>query len=266
MSDIEDLLRAAMKDHTERLSNAPGIAQRAIRRADRVRRAQYAATATVAALGTTAAVGVVTHNAGSQTTASGPGACLSSSAASAAPASSGASVSGSATVTSSASVASPAAATASAAIAAVRLPNPAPGFPVRRLPDAVGTTEFATSTTQYWTATFLLGVTPGVTSSPGPVASGSNAPTVTEVDPTGPQATVQVIDGHPDDLSAPTSIEGMPVIGTRQLQGHRAYVTASCDTTDLYLTTGQFEVAETGFGGTTLDQLIALEGALTGLQ
>jgi hypothetical protein len=289
MSDIEDLFRAAMKDQTEHLMTMPGIARRALRSAGRTRRVQYAATATVAALGTTATVGFVNHNHFGRTSAAGPGACFNTSSASAAdsPAAAEASVdpldlivkttpevaspialpaspaplqsslnygiNGSAAPTSGDAVVS----TESAQIKAVTLPDPAPGYPLRREPDSVAMNSFD-SNVNYWSAVFLLGVTPGATASLGAGA--------VEVDPTGPEATVIVADGHPFDLSSPTSIGGVPVASTLTVQGHPAYLTEACDQTDLYLSTGRFQVEVAGFGGTTITKLVALENALTGLQ
>lgn len=274
MSDIEDLLRTAMKDHTEQLMTAPGIARHAIRRAGRTRRAHYAATASLAALGTTATVGVVSHHAFTRTPPTGrQGVCdgaisaaasdltaqavagLASPAASpvASPATSPFPASSAATFGSGSDSSS----AASAAIKAVRLPNPAPGFPLRREPDSVTENEFGPDG-EFWTATFLLGVTPGRT-----VGSG---PGFVEVDPTGKEATVLVSDGHPFDLSSPTTIDSLPVMRTLEVQGHEAYVTATCEQTTIYLTTGRFQVEVTGFGGTTVGEMVELENSLSGLQ
>lgn len=298
MSDIEDLLRVALKQQTEQLMTTPGLARRALRGAGRTRRVQYAATATVAALGTTAAVGVVDHNHLGRTSAAGPGACFGAakpavssgptslegaapspslrllwsssgapvfSAAATAVGSPGPVIDGSPASTSTAALsptvsstpASVAVGSESAQIKAVTLPDPAPGYPLRRAPDSVGLTGFGPGAT-YWSATFLLAVTTGATTSLGAGVS--------EVDPTGPEATVIVADGRPYDLSSPTSIQSVPVVKTLTVQGHPAYLTEACDQTDLYLSTGRFQVLVAGSGGTTVNKLVALENALTGLQ
>jgi hypothetical protein len=146
----------------------------------------------------------------------------------------------------------------SAAITAVSLPDPAPGFPLRRETDGVHPTGFGPGST-FWTATFLLGVTPPDLSTPTPgVVTGT---------PTAAEATVLVIDGHPFDLSAPTRIDDVPVAGTTQVQGQTALVTKSCDQTDLYFSTGRFQVLIAGFPGSTdVETLVTLGNAIHGLQ
>lgn len=289
---IEHLLRGAMRAHVDGAFPAPGIARRALRGADRGRRVQYAATAaaSVAAVGVVTATTVLVHQTagsggGTAALASGlpspTGSCFDT--ASPTPIASSA-VTGSeiplagpsttavAPPTSSASSSlpnafyseQPARQSPSAQIRGVSLRNPAPGYPLRRGADSLAPTGFGPSST-YWTATYLLAQTPGAQHSIGNGA--------VEVDPTGPEATVLVIDGHPFNLDNPTTIEGLPVSETITVLGRPAWVTSACDQTDIVFSTGRFQVllaAAPGGDDTVRDANVArlkeLAAALEGLQ
>jgi hypothetical protein len=145
-----------------------------------------------------------------------------------------------------------------AEIAAVALPNPAPGFPLRRMPDQVDEEGFGPSLT-IPSAVFLLGTTPDRVT---PLPSGG-----TESDPAGPEATIIVVDGHPFDLSAPKIIEDESVTGSVTLPGGlTGYLTKTSDQLTLYVQTGRFQVLVAGWQITSVDPLVTLFGALTGLQ
>jgi hypothetical protein len=150
------------------------------------------------------------------------------------------------------------------AIQAVRLADPAPGYPLRRGDDSVSPTGFGPSS-DYWTATFLLAQTPGATRT---LAEG-----VVETDPTSPEATVLVIDGQPFNLDNPRELEGVPVSGTTTMLGHRAWVTNACDQTDIVFSTGRFQVLLAGSPGgddnaraANIARLTTLAESLQGLQ
>lgn len=287
---MEQLLRGAMRAHVEGAFPAPGVARRALRDAARGRRVQYAATAaaSVAAVGVVTATTVVVHDAthgggAAATLGSGSpsptGSCFDT--ASPTPVASSVMAtevpttspsSGSAQPTFSASAPPPnavytelpAAQSASAQIRGVSLANPAPGYPLRRGEDSLDPTGFGPSAT-FWTATYLVAQTP---SAQRTLDGGG-----TETDPTGPEATVLVIDGHPFNLDNPTTIEGLPVSETTTVLGHQAWVTSACDQTDIVFSTGRFQVLLAGFPGgddavrdTNVARLKVLAGALQGLQ
>lgn len=282
---IEDLLRQAMRERTAGAHPSPGLARKALRGAARGRRVQYAATAaaSVAAVGAVTATGVsLQHNArggsGSAALASGlpspTGRCYDTASPTAAPSGSTAAPSrapASGAIVSSA-VALPGASdrgatmshAPSAAIQQVTLADPAAGYPFRRGADSLTPTGFGPSA-NYWTATFLLAQRPGVTTT---LAQG-----VVETDPTGPEATVLVIDGHPFDLDNPTTLEGVPVSGATTVLGHQAWVTSTCDQTDIVFSTGRFQVLLAGFPGggddaraTNIARLTAVAEQLHGLR
>lgn len=289
---IEQMLRGAMRAHVQDAFPAPGMARKALRGAERGRRVQYAATAaaSVAAVGVVTATTVVVHDntrggAGSATLAGGlpspTGSCFDT--ASPTPFASSDVVSGKTPVpavsptmspaTSASSVASSASAQVldqpmrqgpSQAIRGVTLANPAPGYALRRDSDSLAPTGFGPSS-EYWTATYLLAQTPGARHTIGNGA--------VEVDPTGSEATVLVIDGHPFNLDNPTTIEGLPVSETITVLGRQAWVTSACDQTDIVFSTGRFQVllaAAPGGDDTVRDANVArlkeVAAALKGLQ
>jgi hypothetical protein len=288
---IEDLLREAMRAHTAGAHPAPGLASKALRGAARGRRVQYAATAaaSVAAVGAVTATGLVVQSSSHRGTSpslgvvpSPSGTCFDT----ASPIAASASASSKAAASTAVALASRAPTFAgsslppaspgvgldhpsmstgpSQAIQAVTLADPAPGYPVRRGSDSVTPTGFGPSS-DYWTATFLLAQRPGV--------SHTIEPGVVETDPTGPEATVLVIDGHPFDLDNPKTVEGVPVTGTTSVLGHEAWVTNACDQTDIFFSTGQFQVLLAAFPGgdddaqeTNIARLTAVAEQLRGLQ
>ena len=151
-------------------------------------------------------------------------------------------------------------------IRGVTLTDPAPGYPLRRGADSLSPTGFGPSS-EYWTATYLLAHTPGAQHSIGGGGGG------VETDPTGPEATVLVIDGHPFNLDNPTTIEGLPVSETTTVLGHQAWVTSACDQTDVVFSTGRFQVLLAGFPGgddavrdTNVARLQSVAAVLQGLQ
>jgi len=277
-NDIEELLRSAMRAHTERAHPAAGLARKALRGAARVRRVQYAATAaaSVAAVGAVTATGFALQTSprggSTPTLAEGPPSPSEScyNTASAVPSAKmtgPAGTAGSSTRTSSATTGdldSPASGAPSQEIEAVKLADPAPFYALRRGDDALTPTGFGASST-YWTATYLLAQKPGVQHT---FAKGG-----VEVDPAGPEATVLVIDGHPFDLDNPTTLEGVPVSGRTTVLGHQAWVTSACDQTDIVFSTGRFQVLLAGFPGggtatseTNIARLEEVAAGLSGLQ
>ncbi|MGH8890947.1 MAG: hypothetical protein ACRDV3_14460 [Acidothermaceae bacterium] len=283
---IEELLRAAMRARTDGTVVAPGLARTALRGAARGRRVQYATTAaaSVAAVGAVSAVGVAVQHSwrggaapalGTIPSASSscydtasptPGAPSASATAAvgSAPASQALGSMAPSTPTLSPGADNPPMSHAPSQIEAVTLPDPAPGYPLRRGNDAVIPTGFGASS-NYWTATFTLAQTPA--------DSHTAANGVVDTEPAGPEATVLVIDGHPFDLANPTSIEGVPVSETTTVLGHKAWITSACDQTDVVFSTGRFQVLLAGFPGgndsvrdANLVRLTALADALRGLQ
>ncbi len=269
---IENLLRNAMRAHVEDAYPGLGLARRALRGTARGRRAQYAATAaaSVAAVGVVTAATVAVHQAsrGGRDSAALGGGVPSPSAScydTASPTAGTPTPTGSAAIASSDQLVNqPAQPDSSQQIRAVSLADPAPGYPLRRGADSVTPTGFGPSST-YWTATFLLAQTPGAQRTMGDGA--------VETDPTGPEATVLVIDGHPFNLDHPTAIEGVPVSETTTVLGHEAWVTSACDQTDIVFSTGRFQVLLAGFPGgddaardMNVARLQAVAGALQGLR
>lgn len=126
----------------------------------------------------------------------------------------------------------------------VKLADPAPGFPIRRLPDAVALTGGLPGTNaDRYVATFLV------------------------QDNDGRQATVMV-----GAFPMPAT-SGIPVIGASPgpitdrptVLGYPAYVTSDGQQTILYFSTGTYTVMATGGVGVTADQLITLSYGLSGL-
>lgn len=272
---IEELLRAAMRSHTADALPAPGLARRALRGAARGRRLNYAATAaaSVAAVGAVAASGVAIQRSAHRPTPalgagflSATGSCYDTASAYPSPSASNTGPKGTAAAVASRAPASydafpnhpPMSQAPSQAIQAVKLADPAPGYAERRNRDGVVPTGFGASSS-FWTATFTLA---------RPVASDSPSG-----DAYPPGATVLVIDGHPFDLEDPAVIGGIPVSGATTVLGHEAWVTSSCDQTDVVFSTGRFEVLLVAYPGgdsatvaANVASLKALAGALQGLQ
>lgn len=293
---IEQLLRSAMHARVQDAFPAPGMARKALRGAARGRRVQYAATAaaSVAAVGVVTATTVVVHGTirgggggsagalGGSGLPSPTGSCFDT--ASPTPAAPSSAIVGSESPLRSPATSTPAQPSSSRSapppnvlnsdqptqqgpsseIRDVTLADPAPGYPLRRATDSLAPTGFGPSST-YWAATYLLAQTPGAEHSLG----GGGM----ETDPTGPEATVIVIDGHPFNLDNPTTIEGLPVSETTTVLGHQAWVTSACDQTDIVFSTGRFQVLLAAFPGgddsvrdANVARLAAVAERLHGLQ
>lgn len=145
----------------------------------------------------------------------------------------------------------------SAALLGVSVPDPAPGFPLRREPDSAATESLSTGGT-YWADTFLVGRTPpSCTTYPGGGACS----------PTGPEATVIVTKGpQPTSPDAHNEIENEPVVQTTTIDGHPAYVTQDNSETVLYFSAGPFAVLVAGDQGATVNDLTTLAESIHGLQ
>jgi hypothetical protein len=248
MSDVQELLREAMRDHTDGLTVAPTTVPAALRTVRRSQRTRLVMTTGAAAVvvGGAAATIVATHNPGSAPRQR------------VVPAASGTAAPSPDTAPPSTRLrivrhGAPAGAIPSEALRHVSLPDPAPGFPMR-VPDPKDMIAYsgfgAGSSADYWSTLFKVEQTP---------AKGGV--------PTGPEASVIVIDGPvsatPDSHN---QIDGLPVIGHRTVSGRPAYVTQDGAATILTFDTGRFTVDITGDFGATVDQLVALGAALTGLQ
>ena len=146
-------------------------------------------------------------------------------------------------------------------LARVTLPDPAPGFPVRRWADEVAGESFTPGeTTPTWTKVFGLAVTPPTS------ATDANGDATGE--PTGPEVTLRV------GLFAPAAeeggrIKGDRVVATVPVAGTEGRVTTSLDkgtaVRTLYLHVHDLSVEIIGFDGVTTEQLVALGNALRGL-
>ncbi len=144
-------------------------------------------------------------------------------------------------------------------LAAVSLPDPAPGFPVRRFPDSVQPESSGPGNQSRWVSVFRLAASPERTSTPSPGVVVSHA--------TGPEVTMFVgAYSKPVHLSGlkSRSLAGSPEVAG--VVGHLAEYTEKGTTFRcLYFTTGKFTVEIIGAGVTTA-QFVALGSALTGLQ
>lgn len=147
------------------------------------------------------------------------------------------------------------------ALTAVTLPDPAPGFPYRRLPDnAPRLTTLDGGTQRYWVRSFMLAAKPEITStdSSGNVVGGK---------PTGPEITMLVgtFPVQPD----PTRIPGQTVSSHPQVAGVTGTALKGQEkgvpTVTLFFKAGPFSVQIYGSGGATTEQLVALGNAITGL-
>ncbi len=143
----------------------------------------------------------------------------------------------------------------------VSLPDPAPGFPVRRAPDSVERMPVGPTPGQYWVKTFLLASAPAaeVTDAAGNV-SGT---------PSGPEVTM-FVGGMPEAKPGPDhTIAGRPVVVRPAVAGVTGYLTTGSEkgtsTTTLYFTRGDLSVEVIGFGNVPPRALVDLGDALTGL-
>ena len=142
----------------------------------------------------------------------------------------------------------------------VSLPDPAPGFPVRRSRDTVAETDGGVNP-PFWTDVFLLAKTPDiVTTDANGNVSGK---------PTGPEVTVMV--------ATSGTLFNFGTNMSRCQQGSGAYrvgsVQADVETgvekgdhfTQLCFTKNQFRIQMTGSTGVTTTELVALGNAISGL-
>jgi hypothetical protein len=145
---------------------------------------------------------------------------------------------------------------------AVSLPDPAPGFPVRRWSDPRRISPTLLGGASAWTRTWGLAVTPyrQVTDAAGRVS---------EV-PTGPEVTLIV--GYfalPAQGVGPSG-EREKLVREVDVAGSRGWVTTSSDkgsaVRSLYVGVGDLSVWISGIDGVTTAQLVALGDALTGLR
>lgn len=143
----------------------------------------------------------------------------------------------------------------------VSLPDPAPGFPVRRAPDSVERMAVGPTPGESWVKTFLLAAAPAVETTD---AAGNVSGT-----PTGPEATV-FVGGMPEARpGADGMIAGRPVVARPTVAGVTGYVTAGGEkgtpVSTLYFTRGLLSVEVIGFGDVPVRRLVDLGDALTGL-
>lgn len=147
-------------------------------------------------------------------------------------------------------------------LAAVALPDPAPGFPVRRWPDSsrIGSTEFTrgeSASVRTW----------GLAVTPAKVTTDANG-NVGGI-PLGPEVTLFVgyfsLPAHGKGLSG----QREKLVADVDVAGGRGWVTTGSDkgspTRNLYVGTGEMSVWISGIDGVTTEQLAALGNALTGL-
>jgi hypothetical protein len=153
-------------------------------------------------------------------------------------------------------------AAARARLMAVSLPDPAPGFPVRRWADPQRITPELLADGGSWTRVWGLAETPyrEDTSADGQV---------TEV-PTGPEITLRV--GY---FPMPRHGQGDGIYASERfvedvdVAGGRGWITTTTDdgtrVRSLYLDTGELSVVIVGMGGVSTAQLVALGDSLRGL-
>jgi hypothetical protein len=153
-------------------------------------------------------------------------------------------------------------------LVAVALPDPAPGFPIRRWRDSVGLEPGPPGQAAHWSATFGLAATP-------PKTETDAAGNVTAY-PTGPEVTI-FVNRLPIPELANGTLEGHPVIATPTVAGVTGHVTSYRDkgtpvgdmgtsVRELYFSTGKFSVKVVGFDGVSTAELVTLGNSLTGLQ
>jgi hypothetical protein len=237
MSSLELLLRDAMTEHTAAMP-APraGLAALVARRSNRVRRLQAAGVAlSASALVVGGAAGVIALNR--------PGVSLTVI---------GRAAGGPSPVfpqVQSGKGTSPAAAKAAGDLEAVSLPDPAPGFPVRRVPNETAGLCGCGGPVDVWAKTFLVGVRPdAITDNHDGTYGGV---------PTGPEASVLVIDGQVS--------ERYRVTGHVKVGGYLATVLSDEGRAALAFSAGRFAVEVWGDEGATVDQLVTLAESIRGL-
>jgi hypothetical protein len=274
MNDLPDVLRTAMTEHSDGLMLRPGAAREALDSAASARRTHVAlgAGATAVLVGGTAAA-VVWLDAQPGSASGRP----------VSPANSGrATIHQEAHLTWTHPKLLPGADGASPdpALLAVSLPDPAPGFPVRRAEATTSLTSLPNGT--YWTDAFLLAAqpatcttlpaesipsaspdaTPSTQASPD---SGSSPSGETSCTPNGAEVTVLVTEGpEPTAPDSDNQIAGDAVIQTVTVDGQTGYVTGSANELDLYYGEGKFAVTVVG-EDTTVADLVTLADSLRGL-
>lgn len=141
------------------------------------------------------------------------------------------------------------AAAAPADLEAVSLPDPAPGFPVRRLQDQRAALCRCGGPRDYWAMTFLVGVGPARVTDLGNGSVGAS--------PTGPEASVIVTDGQ-------VALRKR-VVGHVEVGGRPTTVLEDSGRAVLLFSAGRFAVQVWGDAGATAGQLERLAAALRGL-
>ena len=140
----------------------------------------------------------------------------------------------------------------------ISLPNPAPGFPLRRDPDSSFVQSGSDGTDSLeWTRFFAV-----ETSAPHVEQLGCGAYGST---PTGPEATIMVVPRFAGD-TAGQKVEGsFPVTSTVTARGTTAYVSHQSDKEAydiLQVSTDKWTVIVTGDWGTTVPEMVTLANAL----
>ena len=141
----------------------------------------------------------------------------------------------------------------------VSLPDPAPGFPIRREQEQIGGMTEGSRT--YWVKTFLLASEAGTptTDAAGSASSSTNERQVTLVVGNFPMMRVKA-DG---------TIEGHEVVDSPAVAGATGLVTTYSEKgtpiSELYFDGEDFNVRVIGMGGVTTGELVDLGNAITGL-
>lgn len=146
-----------------------------------------------------------------------------------------------------------------AALAAVSMPDPAPGFPYRLTPDPAPRLV-TLDDQQGWVRLFSLAARPEttVTDANGVVSGEANGPeAVVNVSTFPLRESDSQVGGHPI-VARPT------IAGTRGIQVE--FEVGGAPVVGVYFQKGGFTVDITGIEGATPDQLITLGNALTGLE
>ncbi|HVU73876.1 MAG TPA: hypothetical protein VHE83_13005 [Mycobacteriales bacterium] len=157
----------------------------------------------------------------------------------------------------------PAAPVKPAGLDAISLPDPAPGFPVRRDKDSSFVQSGGDGTEKLeWTRFFAVEQSPVHTQQLG---CGSY-----ESSPTGPEATIMVMSRADVPPSDGRTFEGtIAVDGTTTALGHTAYIGHDKGSDDGWVavqaSNDKWTVIASGDSGTTVDQLVTLIDAIEGI-
>ena len=152
-----------------------------------------------------------------------------------------------------------------AGLDAISLPNPAPGFPLRRSDSDTSFVQSGADATGNleWTRFFAV-ETSAPTTTPLPCGG-------VETGPTGPEATLMVMPNAQVVGADAQHVEGsFPTDGTTTALGRTAYVThdgkgSDGSATVVEVSNDAWTVIATGDAGTTLPQLVALINAIDGI-